>query len=184
MKKFVLVFIFFLTVLSPLVFLATAQAQTSTVNVTLYAGEKSSTQYGFGNSSTSITSPGPTLTFISGQTVTVTLQNAGTMPHDFAIVNAKSSTATVLWNAQVASASNPVSKGSNSSVTFTVGSAGNYYYVCQVDGHVALGMWGNVVVQAAIPEFPTPLLFVFATIAVTAFAAYISRVNIKRPISI
>jgi hypothetical protein len=106
------------------------------------------------------------------------------MPHNFAIVNAKSSTATVLWSAQVGSLSNPVNQGSSGSVTFTVGSAGNYYYICQVDGHVALGMWGNVVVQSAVPEFPTPLLIVFATIAVTAMAAYMSRVSIKRPISL
>jgi len=184
MKNLVLVLIFMLSVLSALVYVAAVQAQTSNVNVTIYAGGKSTSEYGFGNGSSSISSPGPTLTFISGQTVTLTLQNAGTMPHNFAIVNAKSSTATVLWSAQVGSLSNPVNQGSSGSVTFTVGSAGNYYYICQVDGHVALGMWGNVVVQSAVPEFPTPLLIVFATIAVTAMAAYMSRVSIKRPISL
>ena len=114
-------------------------------SVTIYSGETSSI-YGFGNSAGSITSPGPALTFKAGQSVTVTLHNAPVMAHNWAIVNAKSSTATVLWNAQIGSASNPVSPGGTGSVTFTVGSAGTYYYICQVDAHVSLGMWGTVTV--------------------------------------
>lgn len=115
--------------------------------VDIYAGEVNSSTYGFGNSANRITSPGPTLTFTAGQTVTVTLHNAGTMPHNFAIVDSKSSTATVLWNAKIQSSSNPVNPGSTASVTFTVGSAGSYYYICQVDEHVSLGMWGIVTVN-------------------------------------
>ena len=127
--------------------------------------------------------PGPALTFTSGEQVTVTLHNAGTMPHNFAIVNAKSSTATVLWSAQINSASNGVAPGSSSSVTFTVGDAGSYYYICQVDGHVALGMWGNVTVNAAVPEFPTALVFIFFAVAATALASFISRAKIKQRIT-
>ena len=100
--------------------------------------------YGFGNSASSITSPGPEIDLTAGTTYTITLHNSGTMPHNFAIVDSKSSTANVLWSAQVKSNSNPVNPGSTGSVTFTAGSAGNYYYICQVDGHVALGMWGQV----------------------------------------
>ena len=178
MKKTILVLIFLVSVLSLSAFVATIHAATP---YTIYAGEVSSSTYGFGNSASSITSPGPTLTFTSGQTVTVTLQNVGTMSHNWAIVNAKSSTATVLWSAQIASSSNPVSPGSSKSVTFTVGSSGNYYYVCQVDGHVNLGMWGNVVVNPAVPEFPEPLLILFIALAVTALSAYLGRANIKIP---
>ena len=178
MKKQSLVFTFLISIFILSAFLAVSQAQTS--SKTLYAGEKSTSVYGFGNSATSISSPGPTLTFTAGETVTMTLQNVGTMNHDWAIVSTKSSTGTVLWNAQIASAASPVAAGSSGSVTFTVGSAGNYYYVCQVDGHVALGMWGNVVVQAAVPEFPTPLLFIFLAVAVSATAAYTGRIKIKR----
>jgi plastocyanin len=139
MKKQFLVFTFLLSlfILSAVVSVAYAQSSTSQ---TIYAGEKSTSTYGFGNSASSISSPGPTLTFTAGETVTMTLQNAGSMGHDWAIVSTKSSTGTVLWGAQIASSSNPVAAGSSASVTFTVGSAGNYYYVCQVDGHVALGM--------------------------------------------
>ncbi len=172
MKRPILTLIFLLFMLSPFVLAPTVQAQTS--NVTIYAGEITM-QYGFGNSSTTITSPGPTLTFLSGQTVTVTLHNSGNMPHNFAVVSAKSATGNVLWNSAIQSADNPLSPGSSASVTFTVGDPGNYYYICQVDAHVAVGMWGNVVVQTAIPEFPMPLLFGFAAIAVTALVAYFKK---------
>ena len=182
MKKSVLMLVFLLSIALLCVSLETMQVRAAT-QVTLYAGEKSTSVYGFGSSASSITSPGPTLTLTSGDTVTVTLHNAGTMPHNFAIVDSKSSTATVLWNSQIQSSSNPVSPGSSASVTFTVGNVGNYYYVCQVDAHVALGMWGNVVVQAAVPEYPTALVLVFFAIAATALATYFSRVKMKQKIT-
>ncbi len=118
-----------------------------TTNIDIYAGEVSTSTYGFGNSASSINSPGPTLTFTAGEKVTVTFHNAGTMAHNWAIVDAKSSTANVLWSAQVGSAANPISAGGTATVTFTVGSAGSYFYICQVDAHVALGMWGTVTVS-------------------------------------
>jgi plastocyanin len=107
----------------------------------IYAGE-----YGFGASS-SVTSPGPTMTFTAGQTVTITLHNSGAMTHNWAIVSAKDAASPVLWNAQIGTASAPIAAGGTGSVTFTLGSAGSYYYICQVDGHVALGMWGVVTVN-------------------------------------
>jgi len=118
-----------------------------TTTIDIYAGEVSSSTYGFGNSASTITSPGPTMTFTAGKTVTVNFHNSGTMAHNWAIVDSKSSTANVLWNAHVGSASNPISQGGAASVTFTVGSAGTYYYICQVDSHVTLGMWGTVTVN-------------------------------------
>jgi|GEM_PF-1739772 len=183
MKKQILVLVLLFSMLAPLLFLGTIHAQTPT-QITLYAGEISTNQYGFGSSSNSITSPGPTLTLHSGDTVKVTLQNAGTMTHNWALVDSKSSTANVLWNAQIASSSNPVIPGQSASVTFTVGNTGNYYYICQVDGHVALGMWGNVIVESAIPEFPTPLLLIFVAIVATTLAAYIGRLNFRKPIAL
>jgi nitrite reductase (NO-forming) len=120
----------------------------STISVTIYAGEVSASQYGFGNSASSITSPGPQLTFKVGDTVKVTLVNSSpTVPHNWAIVNAQSSTAPVQFNAQIQSASNPVAPGGSASVTFTVTQAGSFYYICQVPGHVALGMYGTVTVN-------------------------------------
>lgn len=112
--------------------------------ISIYGSDSPS--YGFGSTSSSISSPGPTLTFTAGEKVTVTFHNVGTMGHNWAIVSAQSSTANVLWGAQIGSSANPVSPGSSASVTFTVGSAGNYYYICQVDNHVGLGMYGSVTV--------------------------------------
>jgi plastocyanin len=105
-------------------------------------------EYKFGTSQSNMASPGPTLNFKAGQTVTVTFHNVGTGPHNFAIVTDKADGSTNLAfnGAQIASATNPVAVGQSASVTFTVGTAGTYYYICQVDGHVSLGMWGTVTV--------------------------------------
>ncbi len=116
----------------------------SATPLTLYEGEISSTAYGFGNTASSLSSnPGPTIILTAGKTYTMTIHNVGTMQHNWAIVDAKSSTANVLWKSE-ASLINP---GSSGSVTFTAGSAGNYFYICQVPGHVALGLWGIVTVN-------------------------------------
>ena len=115
-------------------------------HIDLYAGES---PYGFGTTSSSITSPAPTLTFTTGQIYTVTLHNVGAMPHNFAIVTEKTdgNTNLAFSNAQIGSGANPVAPGGSASVTFTAGSAGSYYYICQVGGHVSLGMWGTVTVS-------------------------------------
>ena len=102
MKKTSIVFAILLSITLLSVVLTTMPVHKAATQVDIYAGEKSTSTYGFGNSAISISSPGPTLTFTSGDTVTVTLHNAGTMAHNFAIVDTKSSTGTVLWNAQVA----------------------------------------------------------------------------------
>ncbi len=111
--------------------------------LTLYEGEISTSAYGFGNTANSLTSnPGPTITLIAGQTYTMTLHNVGTMQHNWAIADAKSSSANVLWGAVIS----PINAGSSGQVTFTAGSAGSYFYICQVPGHVALGLWGTITV--------------------------------------
>ena len=117
------------------------------VSVTLYAGEVNMMQYGFGNSATSISSPGPTLTFTVGDVVNMTVFNAGTMPHNWALTSSNSTSASVLFGAKIDSGSVPIPVNETGSVVFKVTKAGNYYYICQVPGHVELGMWGNVVVN-------------------------------------
>jgi len=117
------------------------------ITVTLYAGEISAICDGFGDSPSNITTPGPSLIFMAGQTVTVTLNNVGSMLHNWAIVSEKSSEAPVLWGAQIGSDSIPVNSGDSGSVTFTVGSAGSYYYICQIPGQVNIGMWGTIKVN-------------------------------------
>jgi nitrite reductase (NO-forming) len=113
-----------------------------TVQITLYAGETSS-NFSFGLSPDNLTSPGPTLRFTADDVVQITLVNVGKMPHSFAVTDASKQNATVLFNARIS----PVSPGANSSVIFAPYEAGEYYYVCQVPGHVSRGMWGIVIVE-------------------------------------
>ncbi len=112
--------------------------------LTLYEGEISSTAYGFGDSAnTLVSNPGPTITLKAGQTYTMTVHNVGSMQHNWAIVDAKSTSANVLWGAAI-SFTNP---GLTNQVTFTAGSTGSYFYICQVPGHIELGLWGTVTVN-------------------------------------
>ena len=136
-----------LVLLAALVFAGVGTLPTPNVSVTLYAGEVSVSQYGFGNSPTAITSPGPTLTFKVGDVVNMTLFNAGTMPHNWALVTTNQTSASVLFNAKIASSTVPIESNQSSSVIFRVTEPGNFSYICQVPGHVQLGMWGNVVVK-------------------------------------
>jgi uncharacterized cupredoxin-like copper-binding protein len=65
-----------------------------------------------------------------------------TTEHNWAMVDAKSATANVVFGARV----NIILGLGNSTLTFTPTQAGNYYYICQVVGHFAAGMWGTVTV--------------------------------------
>ena len=116
------------------------------VSVTLYAGN-TLTLYGFGNTATSITSPGPTLTFKVGDVVNMTVDNIGSMPHNWALTTTNETSAKVMFSAQIDSGTVPIEVNQTASVIFKVTQSGNFYYICQVPGHVTLGMWGNVVVK-------------------------------------
>ena len=119
---------------------------TPNVFLTIYSGEISGSVYGFGNSSSPLSSPGPTLNFKVGDVVNITLVNIGQMPHNLAIVSANQSDASVLFGGQIGSDSAPLQANQSASVIFTVTKAGDFYYICQVDAHLQLGMWGNVVI--------------------------------------
>jgi plastocyanin len=119
--------------------------KTPTVNIVLYEGEISTTKYGFGNSSTLLTSPGPTLRFNMSDVVNITVVNVGTMPHAFAITNSPKTGATVQFNAEVG-ASSYLEPGKQGTVIFTPTNAGAFYYICPVPGHAELGMYGSVVI--------------------------------------
>jgi len=112
--------------------------------ITLYEGEITAATYGFGNSPNTLTSdPGPTITLTAGQIYTITVYNVGSMQHNWAIVDAKSTTAKVLWGAVTPA----INAGTSGQVTFKAGSAGSYFYICQVPGHVVLGLWGTITVN-------------------------------------
>ncbi len=122
--------------------------RTPTVNIVLYEGEISATKYGFGNTSTTLTSPGPTLRFNLTDVVNITVINVGMMPHAFAITNAPKTGSTVLFNAEIGSASNPLQSGKQGTVIFTPNNAGSsFYYICPVPGHAEVGMYGSVIIN-------------------------------------
>jgi uncharacterized cupredoxin-like copper-binding protein len=124
----------------------TPAPSSSATTMTIYAGEPSGTAYGFGLNSSSITSnPGPTMTFTQGQTYTITLMNVGQAPHGWEIVSTKA-VGTAMFGAGIGVTSF-ISAGASASVTFTPTQSGDFFYLCTVPGHVALGMWGNVVVN-------------------------------------
>jgi uncharacterized cupredoxin-like copper-binding protein len=114
--------------------------------LTMNAGEISTASYGFGNTAATITSPGPTITLKEGTSYTMTVTNSGTMPHAWEITRDKT-TSTALFGAQIDPTSF-ISPGASGSVTFTPTEVGTFFYICPVPGHVALGMWGTVIVTA------------------------------------
>jgi len=133
-----------LVVLAALIVAGVGAPLKPNVSETLYAGQISLTEYGFGLNATTITSPGPTLNFTVGEIVNMTVYNVGTMGHNWALVNNNATSAKVLFGAQIDSGSLSIPVNETGSVIFKVNKQGNYYYICQVPGHVQLGMWGNV----------------------------------------
>jgi len=124
----------------------TPAPSSNVIQMTLYEGEVSTTSYGFGNSASSLQTPGPTLTFKVNQAYKMTVYNVGTLAHSWAITAAQSSSSSPLFNSEI----NPgtyIAAGGSGSVTFTPTQSGNFYYVCPVGGHSDLGMWGNVVIN-------------------------------------
>ena len=111
------------------------------INVTLYAGEISATLYGFGFSSSNLTSPGPTLTLKVGDVVEMTLHNVGKMPHSFEVNTQNNTNGQVLFNSEI-SPRTYIQPNQIGSVVFKVTMAGDFYYICPVPGHAELGMWG------------------------------------------
>ena len=137
-----------LNIQPPLIPTSNVSGKTPTVNIVLYEGEITGSTYGFGNSSTTLTSPGPTLTFKTTDIVNITVINVGKMPHAFAITSEAKTGAKVLFNAEIASASNPLPPGQQGTVIFAPNTAGSVYYICPVPGHVESGMYGSVTITS------------------------------------
>ncbi len=127
-----------------------ASNKTPTVSFVLYEGEITGSLYGFGNSPTNLTSPGPTLSFTTSDVVNITVVNVGTMPHAFAITNLAKTGAKVLFNAEIGSSSNPLPPGKQGTVIFVpnTASGSSVYYICPVPGHAESGMYGSVVITS------------------------------------
>jgi plastocyanin len=131
--------------LQPSLTTSSSQNKTPTVNIVLYEGEITAIKYGFGNTSTLLSSPGPTLRFNLTDVVNITVVNVGSMPHAFAITNVPKTGATVLFGAEIG-ASNYLEPGKQGTVIFTPNNAGSFYYICPVPGHAEIGMYGAVII--------------------------------------
>jgi nitrite reductase (NO-forming) len=123
-----------------------ATGLTPNVEVVLYAGEVGGV-FAFGLSPDNLTSPGPTLKFKLGDTIKITLVNVGRIPHTFAVTDRPEEGATILFNSEIGSVSNPVQPGSEQSLVFVANQVGEFSYICTVPGHVALGMKGKVIIE-------------------------------------
>ncbi|HLN89588.1 MAG TPA: sulfocyanin-like copper-binding protein [Candidatus Binatia bacterium] len=130
----------------PLISSSYVQTKNPSIYITLYAGETSSGRLGFGDSSTNLSSPGPTLRLKISDVVSLTLVNVGKMPHAFAVASMPTASGRVLFNAKIASATNPLEPGQSGTVVFAPDNAGTFYYICPVPGHSDSGMYGAVVV--------------------------------------
>jgi FtsP/CotA-like multicopper oxidase with cupredoxin domain len=156
-------------------------ATSSGTNLVLYegpltTGATSTTLFGFGNTATDIASPGPTLNLQEGTTYTMTVYNIDpSMAHSWEIVSTKAISDSPLFGAGI-DITNFIPSGSSGSVTFTANQTGSFYYVCTRAGHIGFGMWGNVVVSAAVPEMPNctvAVLSIFVTL--TAIFVFLHR---------
>ncbi len=122
---------------------------TPNVNVTLYAKEVASEKFGWGLTPDNVTSPGPTLTFKVGDTVSLTVVNLGKIPHSFGIVSSLGKDSQPLFNANIGTASNPIAPGGKASAIFKVDRVGMFYYLCTVPGHPELGMHGPIIITGS-----------------------------------
>jgi len=84
-----------------------------------------------------------------GDKVIIKVTNGGKMPHAFGIVTDPENPATIVFDAKIKSADNPILKGEGGTVEFMPTKAGEYYYICTVPGHALQGMKGKLIVKAA-----------------------------------
>ena len=123
--------------------------QPSTIRINLNLGEvELSGPYGFALEDGKINSPGPQIVVKVGDVIIISITNIGQLPHNFAIVAEPAEGADALFNSQIGSGSSPVVAGETGTVTFTIGQAGTYSYVCQVPGHATIfEMFGSFLVE-------------------------------------
>jgi len=131
-------------------------SKTTTVSIMLYEGEMADGKLGFGLAANNLTSPGPTITFSTLDTVNITVSNVGKLPHAFAIATTPNSGATQLFGAAIGSSADPIQPGQEGNVTFVPSNAAfDYWYISPVSNDTANGMYGAVVVTSVTgPAFP------------------------------
>lgn len=83
----------------------------------------------------------------AGDSITFNVVNNGKMPHAFGIVTDPENPNSIVFNAKIKSADNPILKGQTGSVTFIADKPGHYFYICTVPGHPLQGMQGDFIVE-------------------------------------
>ena len=121
----------------------------STVNIILYAGETSSGNFGFGNSSDNLTSPGPTIRLKIGDIANITVFNVGNSPHAFALMSAPMTGSIQLYNAKIGSAGDALKPGQSGSVIVGPIEPGNVFYTSPIAGDAESGLWGSIIVTGS-----------------------------------
>ena len=89
----------------------------------------------------------PEIRVNSGDEVTVTSANLGVSFHAFGVVTNPDDFNSVIWDSEIAAATNPLKPGESGDVTFLAGAPGTYYYICTVPGHALQGMQGSFIVE-------------------------------------
>jgi FtsP/CotA-like multicopper oxidase with cupredoxin domain len=128
---------------------------------------------GWGFSSSSMTSPGPTITVNEGDVVNLTLTNADDIyasPHQFLLSYHNGSTL------QLGDVESPQFAGGETIVfSFTANVSGTFTYYCVF--HPSM-MYGTFIVTSAIPEFPSLMVLSdFMVVAVFAVALYSGKMK-------
>lgn len=125
----------------------TPKQEEKEVILRIVGGEVDVTKYGYAFKGEELKSPGPDIRVKVGTKITVIFENIGNLPHTFAVTEEKKFDADPLWGAQIGSPTDPVGSKKSGQVTFVPKKPGEYYYVCQVPGHIELGMWGIFIVE-------------------------------------
>jgi len=129
---------------------------------------------GWGFSSGSLTSPGPTITVNEGDMVNLTLTNMDTgyyaPSHQFLLSYHNSSTP------QSDDVVSPVFASGNTIIfSFTANVSGTFTYYCTVHPSP---MYGTFVVKSAVPEFPSLIVLLgFMTIVVATVLLYRAKIQ-------
>ena len=135
----------------------------TTLNFTLYGAAAQ----GWGFTSSSITSPGPTITVAQGDTVNLTLISADGVSHQFFVSYTNSSTF---------SSGDPESAVFSGTTNFqfvATNTTGTYTYYCTIHPSVMYGYF-EVVQTGAIPEFQ-PIAMLMLLFLGTSIIAFVSR---------
>ena len=89
----------------------------------------------------------PTISANVGDKIIFDVVNDGKSFHAFGVVSDPDDFTSVVFDSEIAAATNPLKPGESGSVTFLAGAPGTYYYICTVPGHALQGMQGTFIVE-------------------------------------